>query len=306
MAEDKKINKKLLNWYSKMVPMTNESLKRMVDKAALSPEKLTLTGIISNHSRLWANYAFVEIDIKKSKQLAYTAGLCADRIEDKGNIMTSFITPAVPMILMSDNENLLEKFKNWEYNLGGKNDSWGRVGGLVSAIHLILNNDFDIAKREIEYAVNNFSAVEETKRIGNCLVKIIEGDKSNIKSSIEILCNTGIKERVREMPMKNELYYDWGMVLTKLAWLKGYEVNIDSKFINMELMPNDPLEDYDIPYFFLDGYKGKIPVKYEKFKKKSPNEVQNKDDWWEQYADSLKQKHSKKKFNWPFRKKLFK
>lgn len=52
-------------------------------------------------------------------------------------------------------------------------------------------------------------------------------------------------------PTTEDFLSDYGVVLCKLAWLRGYEVHVDSPLVPMEFMPVAPLAHYDDVYEFL-------------------------------------------------------
>lgn len=54
----------------------------------------------------------------------------------------------------------------------------------------------------------------------------------------------------------------------KTAWILGHEIEIDSPYIPMDLMPVRPLEKYEVPYFFMEGYEGEYPEGWLEWKAK--------------------------------------
>lgn len=52
-------------------------------------------------------------------------------------------------------------------------------------------------------------------------------------------------------PTTEDFLSDYGVTLCKLAWLKGFEVQVDSLLIPMEFMPVAPLPHYEDIYEFM-------------------------------------------------------
>lgn len=47
---------------------------------------------------------------------------------------------------------------------------------------------------------------------------------------------------------------------TKLAWLQGMEIKVESEYIPKAWLPHNPLKDYTIPYWFLRDYYRELGV----------------------------------------------
>jgi hypothetical protein len=54
--------------------------------------------------------------------------------------------------------------------------------------------------------------------------------------------------------LEERLINGWGVILAKLAYHLGYELNIDSPWIPHELLPVEPLAEYKLPYEFLSDF----------------------------------------------------
>ena len=93
------------------------------------------------------------------------------------------------------------------------------------------------------------------------------GDVAILKIGIEYLVSKPIhKKRFFRQAFETDFLSFPAVAILKVAWILGYEIEIDSPYIPMDLMPIRPLEKYEVPYFFMEGYEGKIPDAYLKWK----------------------------------------
>ena len=106
---------------------------------------------------------------------------------------------------------------------------------------------------------------------------LVEGDKDGIKEGLEYMVSEPIHNG--RLGSDYEINYIGNIVsfpaitILKAAWLLGYEIEIDSSLIPMDLMPVRPLEKYEVPYFFLEGYEGELPSSYIEWKEKQADPI---------------------------------
>lgn len=75
---------------------------------------------------------------------------------------------------------------------------------------------------------------------------LLKGDVAQMESAIAPL-----GEWEKANPTTEDFLSDYAVVLCKLAWLRGYEVQVDSSLVPMAFMPTAPLAHYDDVYDFL-------------------------------------------------------
>lgn len=224
----------------------------------------------------WLYAYFEEKNIKKAKQFMYTAGKIVNLMkESHTSEMCLGPYEKLTTLLLSDSNELIELFTKWDYE-----DIYfqKKVIGFSPIIQQLLKNNKKAATRELKkYYEYEYTFSTSFKAFGgsslyqndSTLMKdLIDGNKSGIKK--------GLKYLVEEEVHRNRLYGKEfasnflsfpAVAILKTAWILGYEIEVDSPYIPMELMPIQPLEKYEVPYFFMDGYEGEIPESYLKWKK---------------------------------------
>lgn len=80
---------------------------------------------------------------------------------------------------------------------------------------------------------------------------LYERDKNKIEETLAILVSPKIHKKRNDNPILNQYISLPALGYAKLAWRYGIEVKINSALIPQELLPIQPLTEYEIPYDFL-------------------------------------------------------
>jgi len=86
---------------------------------------------------------------------------------------------------------------------------------------------------------------------------LAKGDTVLMEQAIYELVSPKIaRHRNKELQwgIERRLINGWGLILAKLAYHLGYELDIDSPWIPQEWLPVQPLENYNLPYDFLSDF----------------------------------------------------
>ena len=280
MSIEERLNGIDLNWYQGVIA---KSYNRYKENPA---QRVNYSGFISFHYQMWLHYTFCEKDYNKSINSAAIVGLCADKIGGNSDLIGgSFLVLKRPifLLLMSNWDYLYEQFKKWDVPYGLPTRSYPKLWGERCMLHFILKEDYDTLKRDYEY-VCSLSNADYWKPRYEPYFAIMNRDKAALKQACLNLCTPEYHQHLlNTQGWHTELYHTLPTAALKLAWILGMEVEVDSPYIPMELMPVKPLEHYEIPYFFLDGYQGEIPTEYLEFRRQIKAERQAKQLAPEQY-----------------------
>ncbi len=82
---------------------------------------------------------------------------------------------------------------------------------------------------------------------------LAQGDEPRMEQVLHHLANPKVlRTRTREEnPISEDLIFTRIIICMKIAWRHGFEIKVDSPYVPMEWMPNEPLEQYDNHYSFL-------------------------------------------------------
>lgn len=177
-------------------------------------------------------------------------------------------------IFLSDNIVVLDRFENLNHYDGVSGhccnltyEQLVKVGSKGMAIQSICKNDFAEAKRILKNShtiLRNKTDLKHHEEQIVYLNALMDGNVDDMKQALENMLSS------RTMGIYRD-YFEYHFCAVhisqylKLAWIKGFEIEINHRLVPMDLMPVEPLDEYDIPYFFLAGYKGDIPPLYAEY-----------------------------------------
>ena len=256
-----------------------------------------MSAMCSNENCRFLKSYYVDQDLLVAKKHLYTAAAVCDWWLNRRNKSysgsyywgTSTHLRVGPdrkllAILFSDNSVLLERFIKWPYD---SMYSGRAVIGPVLVVKALLGRNRNLAREELNKYQADLGAEENDNYfIGDIpiLESMMDGDIEKFIESIQPLLDVRFLKRRRSFDHKiMELLAVEAAYFIKAMWILGHEVVIDHPLIPMDLMPIQPLEEYPVPYFFLDGYKGELPENYVKWLAMTPEERES------QSQDSMKE-----------------
>lgn len=194
------------------------------------------------------NCFFNKKDLIKSKQYLYTSIKC-DEYRFKYFKKSNPIIQRAFYLLLSDSKELIESFKNWEFN---NHDYWLKHGAKVIIIQEILKNNYDKALQLLT-AFNASNKEYPLKETDSAILKaIINKDKKEVEELLEFFLLPKNHTKINDkLMLSTKLFSLYATGYAKLAWLKGIEVNIEHPLLPTELLPIKPNKEYFIEYDFL-------------------------------------------------------
>ncbi|NCI45015.1 Imm49 family immunity protein, partial [Sediminibacterium soli] len=194
---------------------------------------------------------FLNKNIRECKQCFYRCGRI-DEYEIKKNdarILDSGVSHLLYSVL-SDNIPLMQRYAN----LGHTHYAWMVERGhstLLYAIQQVIKEDWE----RLRWSLGIMSTKKQTVNKGllpdrKFFEGMIAKDRTMIMEAIHELLKTH-KKRNKYLGIAQDYISMPALGYTKLAWLKGIEIEIDHPLIPKELLPYNPLEKYEDKYAFL-------------------------------------------------------
>lgn len=226
-----------------------------------------------NLKSMGLNFRFLEIDYAveciseknylKSKQHFYTASLLDElRINKFNEDQLSFGIGFTGYPLLSDNEELIKRYSQLRYQ------AWGRMPGMDENV---LKGKSDVWCNTVQFfMVNDIQGVERNLNIIETLTlpklpknqqelkidyafykALLAKDKAKCEALLEQLVSPKIHKKRNINDIHAQYVSFPALGYAKLAWRQGVEVEVNSSLVPKEILPIEPLDNYEIPYDFL-------------------------------------------------------
>lgn len=227
-----------------------------LQKIQIPEEKKYYIGFAElNNMSLALHAMYVLQDFNKARTYFYKAAICGEYMVRMYDELLHTSIYKICYALLSDNSKVIEHYKDlkntkWDENFLGYQFN--------TAIQSVLKDDTVMLEKQIEGLKKSVTKTRPrgAKAFAGC-VDVFEGLLNEDKTQIE----RGINELVRTIGKRDELILvrDYFSIettaLAKLAWRKGYEINIESSFVPKEMIPVKELPDYPGYDFFKEiGY----------------------------------------------------
>ena len=188
------------------------------------------------------NAIYIEQQILKSKQYFYKAARVAEFMSVKYDrrIIDSGINQ-ISYALLSDNEELIRRFSVLKNSI---NDDTNIGYQLPNAVQNTLLEDWDKLDWNIR-CLERFVKFPQFKwhsPVLDVFTGFKEKDEGLVKKGLEELINTH-KKRNKD-PLICKFFSTDTAGYTKLAWIKGYRIELNNSLVPNELMPVEPLSEY--------------------------------------------------------------
>jgi hypothetical protein len=245
------INEEKIEFLIRLIEHSNPSLLR--------PDgyKKKLMGYARNYHFYKAVLeCFVNKDITKAKQEFFQYGLSSilyiEKIDSKHLRWNSYLPYYV---LLSDARELMDQFGRLSYPQFEKDVAKGDGQIFINIMQQFMINDKEgIAKNLLileEKMVPKKNRKSELP-IYFFLKSLLKGDKDDIVSRLNMyVSDKHIKRIMKHDDIMNAFTLYPALGLTKLAWHQGMEIELNSPYIPMEIMPIKPNDSYVDAYPFL-------------------------------------------------------
>lgn len=215
---------------------------------------------------------FIDNDLNKAKLYFNNCGLLDCFSVEKYNDRFLDYNWERPIIaLLSDNEDLIERYSKLRYRSFYRKDDEETFTPLTME-EMVEDGEGAVWANTIQFFMaNDMVGVEknlniiETKTKKNRPKNIWEfmqydyefykalyyGDKAKMEEILDIFVSPKHHKERNDDPIFRKYISMPALGYAKLAWRKGIEVEVKSKLVPKELLPIQPLENYEIPYDFL-------------------------------------------------------
>lgn len=191
-------------------------------------------------------YLFIEKDIKHTKQSFYFSGkmqiyLC---LLYKDNDLFTISMSITTAVLLSDNKKLIQQYANLTYDTYEKDL---KKGHLMPFVQAILRDDWDYLKEKIEYNKEHFTSKKSNAWFIPDLdffEALLMKNEIKMKEAILVLLTPKKHNQRNKEIYRKDLISTPALTYIKLAYIKGYELDIDHPLIPKELLPVKPNDEY--------------------------------------------------------------
>ncbi|MBO3099452.1 immunity 49 family protein [Gelidibacter pelagius] len=207
--------------------------------------------------------SIIDFDFNQAKQHFYTASLLDKlRIEKFNSSMLDYELSAAMYPILSDNEDLIKNYSKLSYN------PWGKMPGMeenvmngkdaiwCNTIQFFMANDIKGIERnlniiEIKTLPKLTKNQQELEIDYLFYAALLCKDKSKCEELLEQLVSPKIHKKRNGNTVLAQYVSQPALGYAKLAWRLGVEVEVNSPLIPKEILPIEPLDNYEIPYDFL-------------------------------------------------------
>lgn len=190
--------------------------------------------------------------------------------KDTFNFDTKFLYP-----LLSDNQEVIKDFSLHEptnhyprhgwiapedyppFSIGKLNPKFGDNRFEVYALQCVIKDDWNEFYKIKELAEKNLKDVKPPYTLFRFTFKFYDllysRNEGKIVDYINWLLTSEIRKQITSARVQQFYLFasHYPTLFTKLCWMKGLEIEIKHKKVPMNLMPIEPLEEYDLIYDFL-------------------------------------------------------
>jgi len=215
-----------------------------------SSKKNILNSLITTNKLRSLNTWFVDNSLWKTKKHLSTIGLLYHFLNNP-NLETWGSNVDLGYIFCSDNQKVIDACVSLQqsrnFNVDGGGLPW-RGNAVANAY----SENWENLEEDCFYLDKSFG-----KEYGvDFIIEFYHSLMKEDEMKMEVALNTlSTKKYWSKTQIKTDLIPQFILMPTltfvKLAWMKGYEIELDSQYIPNEWLPIQPLESYEIPYDFL-------------------------------------------------------
>jgi hypothetical protein len=213
---------------------------------------------------LFSVFDVVNMDYINSKSNSSIAGLLDEfRISKFNDRLLDYGLNHIGFAILSDNEPLIQSYSKLRYKRGANAE--------LSMDEMVLQGESAIWCNTVQFFMaNDFKGIERNLNIIETLTlpklpknqqelkldyefykALLIKDKSKCEEILEQLVSPVIHKKRNDNAVLNKYVSQPALGYAKLAWRQGLEVEVNSPLVPKEILPIEPLDNYEIPYDFL-------------------------------------------------------
>ncbi|MES2807083.1 MAG: immunity 49 family protein [Bacteroidota bacterium] len=221
---------------------------------ALQESRVTRRGLAGSlwyYEEKFAVYSLTLGELSNVKHHFYNCGRIDEYLINKfdDRILDSGISH-LSYALLSDDLSLIRRYAELSHSCYKPMVEMGHSTPLY-VMQRIMANDWDNVKRGIK--IMDEKTLKRNKPLKpdrDFYEAVLNKDADSAKAAITQLLKDH-KKRNKYLGLASEFISMPALGYTKLAWLKGMELDIDHPLVPKELLPFKPLDKYDVAYDFL-------------------------------------------------------
>lgn len=219
-----------------------------------------LSHIAGNHEWIGTYDGFVNSDIVGMKQNYYVSSrLKSLEIQYLSEYQTRFFSPRFLYAMLSDSTKVIDAYAHFEPGEYVLHRSKPNLPQFQAHMYqLALRDEHDGIREKIQIAAQKAGKKlrEEYRDERDFYSLLLKRDKQNLEGLILEKAKQWQavikRDGMTGTPITADIMATSAMEYAKLCWLKGVEVEIDHPLVPMELLPIEPLPQYDDVYDFLN------------------------------------------------------
>lgn len=248
---------------------------KMFEESILKNDNLTSSHLLnlSRYNHSYGVYSLTEEkDVNKARRYFFnTMILDTYNTNLHQSKFLDYDLPKVTSSLLSDNWNYLENvYSKLRYNSFYIDDKTNEEIP-ISLDEMVLQGESAIWCNTVQFFMaNDTQGVERNLNIIETLTlpklpknqqelkidyefykTLLSKDKAKCEELLEQLVSPKIHKKRNDNTILSKYVSQPALGYAKLAWRQGLEVEVDSPFIPKEILPIEPLDNYEIPYDFL-------------------------------------------------------
>jgi hypothetical protein len=213
----------------------------------------TGAGVFWNkHERLALKSIFIDKDLRAAKQNLYTCGRLDEFVIRRydANIFEYGINH-FSYAMLSDSPELIHAYSNLTY-LGYEKMIQRGTATPLYILQCLVKEDWTEFERAMVYMKKKTVPRFKMELDMIFYEALANKDTGRVQSVLSELVSPKVhKVRNKFLELVNEFVSHPAIGYAKLAWMKGIQIEIDSRFIPKELLPIEPLNQYQTEYQFL-------------------------------------------------------
>ena len=202
--------------------------------------------------------------INEMKQHFYTSSIIDEiKIAKYNDRLLDYGLRSISFSILSDNEDLIQRYAMLRYQRGANAelsmDEMVAIGELpiwCNTVQFFMANDNAGVERNLNIietkTLKSLPKKEEGLKDDYEFYKALHnGDKAKMEEVLEKLVSPKIHKKRNDNPILNQYISLPALGYAKLAWRRGFEVEVKCDLLPKALLPIQPLEEYIVPYDFL-------------------------------------------------------
>ena len=203
-------------------------------------------------------------NLNEARNVFYTCSLLDEfRLKKYNDRFLDYGLQNISYALLSDNEELIQKYAQLRYQKGKNAElsmdemvAQGESAIWCNTVQFFMTNDIKGVERNLNIietlTLPKLPKNQQELKLDYKFYKaLLSKDKSKCEELLEQLLSPKIHKKRNDNTVLAQYVSQPALGYAKLAWRQGIKVEVNSPLIPKEILPIEPLDNYEIPYNFL-------------------------------------------------------